>query len=106
MPPRPGQCRLIVGPDASLPGCDYSDEEREFLVAIESYKRRNRRPFPTWREVLHVAHCLGYRKVAAPSNPIVRDGRQGSKVKSCVSEPNPPTPFPTREGGEDSRVLS
>ena len=69
MPPRSGPPRLVAGPDAALPGSDYSDEERAFLVAVERYKRRHRRPFPTWREVLHVAHCLGYRKVAEPREP-------------------------------------
>ncbi len=69
MPLRPGPPRLVAGPDTAMPGCDYSDEERAFLVAIESYKRRQRRPFPTWREVLHVAHCLGYRRVAEAREP-------------------------------------
>jgi len=67
---RPGPPRLVAGPDTALPGSDYSDEERAFLVAIERYKRRNRRPFPTWREVLHVAHCLGYRRVAEARVPL------------------------------------
>jgi hypothetical protein len=69
MPPHSGPPRLASGIDARFPGCDYSDDEREFLMAIESYKRRNRRPFPTWREVLHVAHSLGYRKVAERREP-------------------------------------
>jgi hypothetical protein len=69
MPLRPGPPRLAAGPDTAMPGCDYSDEERAFLVAIEGYKRRNRRPFPSWREVLHVAHSLGYRRVAEPREP-------------------------------------
>ena len=43
---------------------DYTDEEREFMVAIENYKRERKRPFPTWREVLAVAKSLGYRLVA------------------------------------------
>jgi hypothetical protein len=58
--------RLVSGPDCEFPGSDYSDEEREFLMAMESYKRRNHRPFPTWREVLYVANNLGYRRVADP----------------------------------------
>jgi hypothetical protein len=40
----------------------YSPEEREFMQAIEAYKRGNNRPFPTWSEVLAVALALGYRK--------------------------------------------
>jgi hypothetical protein len=75
MPPRPGPPRLVAGPDTALPGSDYSDDEREFLVAIEKYKRRHRRPFPTWREVLHVAHCLGYRRVAERREPLAPQER-------------------------------
>ena len=33
---------------------DYSEEEMEFMRAMERYKRENRRPFPTWSEVLEV----------------------------------------------------
>ncbi|HMC64352.1 MAG TPA: hypothetical protein VKI65_05385 [Gemmataceae bacterium] len=43
-------------------GGDYSDEESEFLRAIDEYKRLYQRPFPTWREVLHVFKSLGWRK--------------------------------------------
>ena len=43
---------------------DYSDEEITFMKAMDLYKRANRRPFPTWSEVLEVLRALGYRKVA------------------------------------------
>ena len=43
---------------------DYSDEEIVFMKAMDLYKRANRRPFPTWSEVLEVLLALGYRKVA------------------------------------------
>jgi hypothetical protein len=43
---------------------DYSDEEIDFMKAMDQYKRDNRRPFPTWSEVLEVMRSLGYRKVA------------------------------------------
>ncbi len=29
---------------------DYSDDETEFMKAMDRYKRENRRPFPTWSE--------------------------------------------------------
>ncbi len=41
---------------------DYSDEEITFMKAMDLYKRANRRPFPTWSEVLEVLRSLGYRK--------------------------------------------
>ena len=43
-----------------------SDEQFEFLMAIDEYKKKNTRPFPTWTEVLEVIKALGYRKVAEP----------------------------------------
>jgi len=51
-PPKPGE----PSPDAI-----------EFMKAMDQYKRDNRRPFPTWSEVLEVLRALGYRKVHAPS---------------------------------------
>ncbi len=41
---------------------DYSDDEIEFLRAMDLYKREKSRPFPTWCEVLEVVRSLGYRK--------------------------------------------
>ena len=46
---------------------DYSDEEILFMRAMDQYKRANRRPFPTWSEVLEVLHALGYRRTEAPT---------------------------------------
>jgi hypothetical protein len=54
---------------------DYSDEEIIFMKAMDQYKRANRRPFPTWSEVLEVLRSLGYRKTedptALPGLPVV-----------------------------------
>jgi len=43
---------------------DYTEDEILFMKAMDQYKRDNRRPFPTWSEVLEVMRALGYRKVA------------------------------------------
>lgn len=45
-----------------------SDEQFEFLQAIDDYKKQNARPFPTWTEVLEVIKAIGYRKVAEPQS--------------------------------------
>src|SRR6516162_11873479 len=42
---------------------DYNEDEIIFMKAMDQYKRANRRPFPTWSEVLEVLRSLGYRKV-------------------------------------------
>jgi hypothetical protein len=46
---------------------DYNEEEIHFMKAMDQYKRDNRRPFPTWSEVLEVLYALGYRKVEEPT---------------------------------------
>ena len=47
---------------------EMTDEQFEFLMAVNEYKLVNKRPFPTWTEVLDVIKALGYRKVAEPSD--------------------------------------
>ena len=57
-------------------GSDMTDDETEFLLAVAAYQKRFDRRYPTWREVLTILRCLGYRKAAEP-------------VPIC--EPQPPT---------------
>ena len=45
---------------------DYSDDEIAFMRAMDEYKRKSGRQFPTWSEVLEVIRSLGYRQVAEP----------------------------------------
>lgn len=42
---------------------DYSEAELEFMMAMNDYKRRSGRMFPTWSEVLEVLRSLGYQKM-------------------------------------------
>jgi len=35
----------------------------EFIMAIEAYKKANKRMYPTWTEILEVIQQLGYRKM-------------------------------------------
>jgi hypothetical protein len=57
---------------------DYSDEEIIFMKAMDQYKRANRRPFPTWSEVLEVLRSLGYRKTEVAT---ALPGLQGAATK-------------------------
>jgi hypothetical protein len=43
---------------------DYTPDEIEFMAALDQYKRRNGRMFPTCSEVLEVVRSLGYEKAA------------------------------------------
>ena len=59
-----------------------SEEQFEFLMAIDEYKRKNTRPFPTWTEVLEVIKALGYRKVAEPKS--LEQTRQEETKKQLI----------------------
>ena len=41
---------------------DYTGDEVEFMKAMDEYKRRSGRMFPTWSEVLEVVRELGYHR--------------------------------------------
>ena len=45
---------------------EMNDEQFEFIMAINEYKSVNKRPFPSWTEILDIIKALGYRKVAQP----------------------------------------
>jgi hypothetical protein len=47
---------------------DYSADEIDFMRAMDDYKRRSGRQFPTWSEVLEVVRSMGYRKVSEPTD--------------------------------------
>lgn len=51
---------------------EMTDEQFEFVLALDEYKRANNRPFPTWTEVLEVIKYLGYRKVAEVGEHVDR----------------------------------
>ena len=53
---------------------EMTAEQFDFLRAINEYKEVNKRPFPTWTEVLDVMKALGYRKVAESSDIGDADG--------------------------------
>jgi len=68
-----------------------TDEQFEFLMAIEEYKRVNARPFPTWTEVLEVIKALGYRKVACPQ-PFHQDPSARSPHPQDITQGQGPGP--------------
>ena len=43
---------------------EYSDQEIEFMQAMDEYKRASGRMFPTCSEILEVLTKIGYRQVA------------------------------------------
>jgi hypothetical protein len=63
---------------------DYSPEEIEFMHAMDDYKRRSGRMFPTCSEILEVLRGLGYARTPAG--------------EATSGELLPPTAAPAPEG--------
>ena len=50
---------------------DYSGDEVEFMQAMDVYKRKNGRMFPTCSEILEVIRDLGYVRQSSNTSPEV-----------------------------------
>lgn len=61
-----------------FPGADYTDEETDFIRAMDEFIRTTGRKFPTWTEALAVLKALGYRKQKEALG--TGDGNQGPAV--------------------------
>jgi hypothetical protein len=61
---RRGPGRRLSDDRRSAEEGEMTTEQFEFVMAIETYKKVNKRLYPTWTEVLEVVNKLGYRKVA------------------------------------------
>ena len=46
---------------------DYSDDEIQFMHALDAYKRTSGRMFPTCSEILEVIRALGYVRTELPA---------------------------------------
>jgi hypothetical protein len=53
---------------------DYTEQEVEFMNALDDYKRKSGRMFPTCSEVLEVIRSLGYIKLSAGDSIGRTDG--------------------------------
>lgn len=80
---RRGPGRRLADDRKSAEEGQMSDEQFEFLMAIDEYKRKNTRPFPTWTEVLDVIKALGYRKVAEPQS-LEQNGKEKESEETKV----------------------
>ena len=98
-----GRRRLV---DPTTCDRDYAAAELEFMQAMQEYKQRSGRMFPTWSEVLEVLGGLGYEKAtgdravhAAPSTaaevatgPHLESGQSRRRVTRPVGEVGPNSP--------------
>jgi hypothetical protein len=78
---------------------DYTDTEVEFMNALDEYKRKSGRMFPTCSEVLEVIHSLGYVKLtsaqmtsvqatsptAASAKPMLGDLQATAEIETLVA---------------------
>lgn len=76
---------------------DYSDDEVEFMNALDLYKRKSGRMFPTCSEVLEVIRGLGYGKLTAnsqlqPVNESTQNGELTRNGSGQSSENDSDTP--------------
>src|SRR5580700_2594123 len=60
---RRGPGRRLSDDRRSAEEGEMTPQQFEFVMAIETYKKVNKRLYPTWTEVLEVVQQLGYRKV-------------------------------------------
>lgn len=61
-PPPPAEEPTSVGSGQLHPGAGYSADELELLKAVEAWKRRTGRQYPSCVDVMRVMVGLGYRK--------------------------------------------
>jgi hypothetical protein len=68
---------------------DYSGDEIEFMQALDAYKRRSGRMFPTCSEILEVIRDLGYVRVppeqreALIADAAVAVAEPGDELEAC-----------------------
>jgi hypothetical protein len=64
---------------------DYTDDEVQFMHALDKYKRTSGRMFPTCSEVLEVLRGLGYEKTNAVSKRTTI-ASQASETETCCTQ--------------------
>jgi len=49
-------------PERRINEYPLEEEELEFINAVNHYKTKYNKPFPTWSEILHILKSIGYEK--------------------------------------------
>jgi hypothetical protein len=62
---RRGPGRRLADDRKSAEEGELTSYQFEFVMAIQTYKKVNKRLYPTWTEILEIVQQLGYRKVEA-----------------------------------------
>jgi len=65
---------------------DYTIQEREFMIALNEYKRASGRMFPTCSEILEVIRNLGYIQCDLPTNSAgIVSGETGVQMSPALT---------------------
>ena len=64
-------------------------EQFLFLMAIESFKRANCRPYPAWTDVVEIIRLLGYRKTLK-SELSLRHAEDWTEAPDAAANVRPP----------------
>jgi hypothetical protein len=74
----------------------YTEDEIEFMTAVQRFKEHSRKQFPTYGEVLRIAVALGYRRVVIDDDYPVGPVQRAEEVNQSHQEGNreviPPNP--------------
>jgi hypothetical protein len=77
---------------------EMTQEQFNFIMAIDAFKQANNKTFPTWTDVLEVIRKLGYRKTMASELNLgkrVEDWTERADAASGVDQPR------SDEAGDD-----
>ncbi len=77
---------------------EMTQEQFNFILAIDAFKRVNGKTFPTWTDVLEVIRKLGYRKTM-PSELAL--GKKAVDWTERSDAPNGVSKISEEEEGED-----
>ena len=82
---------------------DYSDDEVEFMNALDDYKRTSGRMFPTCSEILEVIRKLGYAKQLAAETPSPQEAE--TSETQATGEVSPLVTLPTLDSTTSDNPL-
>jgi hypothetical protein len=87
---------------------DYTNDEIEFMQALDAYKRANGRMFPTCSEILEVIRDMGYVRQPVGEDAAPDEQDQAGAVESALvdAEPAEAADEEADSGNEDNETAA